>query len=509
MTSLSLRDHRFLGTTQSMCPETYEIVPAKIIERDGRVFFRKTCPGGIVREDMVCSDVRWFDRMEYSLPGKVPKSFAIEPRRGCPYDCGLCTEHEQHTCVAVLEITSSCNLTCPMCYASSAPGGKHLRLDECQRAIDWLVKYEGRPEILQLSGGEPTVHPQFSEIFEYACSQPIDIVMINTNGVRLASDAKLRRLLKMHAKRCEVYLQFDGFHESTYQTLRGEELLKTKLRTIELLGDLGIHVTLVCTVERGVNLDQVGEIVRFGLERPWVTGVSFQPATYVGRTVLPSDLRQRVTFPDIIQALVEQSNGVWRDSDVLPLPCAHPNAHSLAYAYREAGKVVPLTRFVDIEEHLDLLANGITFNRGRAKDLIGEFLSRQSCGSDCHCGPITLSPNGDSGLEQVPLSTRTFRSKVRFSDDDADSETVRQMAGRFFMRAMAEELSPRDVFRVTTTSFMDAYNFDVRQLMKSCVHHLLPSGHLIPFCAYNLLYRTGRVPLPPLRNVQHNEQLAL
>jgi 7,8-dihydro-6-hydroxymethylpterin dimethyltransferase len=185
---MKFREYRYLGTTQSLCPQCFALVPAKIIDRNGRVYFRKRCPTHGVREDFVCSDVRWFDRREFLTPGKVPPRMGVEPDRGCPFDCGLCTEHEQHTCLGVLEITSSCNLECPMCYAASAPGGIHLSYDNCCRAIDHLVAAEGRPEVLQLSGGEPTIHPEFLEIFKYACGQPIDIVMINTNGVRLARD---------------------------------------------------------------------------------------------------------------------------------------------------------------------------------------------------------------------------------------------------------------------------------------------------------------------------------
>ncbi|MFM7865338.1 MAG: radical SAM protein, partial [Planctomycetaceae bacterium] len=273
MSRLKLREHRFLGATQSLCPHCLAVIPAKILSRNGRVYFRKQCPQHGVREDFVCSDDRWFDRMEYSLPGKVPSSFAVSPQRGCPYDCGLCTEHEQHTCVAVLEISSSCNLTCPLCYASSKPGGVHVSVADCQRAIDFLVRYEGRPEILQLSGGEPTIHPQFVEILDYACRQPIDIVMINTNGVRLASDQRLLDELAQRNRRCEVYLQFDGLDQASSQVLRGEPLLETKLRAIEELGRRDIRTILVCTVETGVNTDQLGELVRFGAERPWITGI--------------------------------------------------------------------------------------------------------------------------------------------------------------------------------------------------------------------------------------------
>ena len=492
MARLKLRDHRFLGTTQSLCPQCLAVVPAKIVSRNGRVYFLKQCVQHGAREDFVCSDDRWFDRMEYSLPGKLPVGFAIEPRRGCPFDCGLCTEHEQHTCIGVLEISSSCNLTCPLCYASSRPGGVHVTVEDCRRAIDFLVQYEGRPEILQLSGGEPTIHPQFVEILDYACRQPIDIVMINTNGVRLATDQRLLDELQQRNRRCEVYLQFDGLDEASSQTLRGEPLLQTKLRAIEELGKRDIRTILVCTVETDVNTQQLGAIVRFGAERPWITGVSFQPATYVGRCPLPETLERRVTFPDIIRGLAEQSAGVWQESDFLPLPCAHPNAHSLAYAYREQGRLTPLTRFIDIQNHLDLLANGITFNRGSARDLIAKFISRQSSGCDDSCSSVALP-----AAAGFPATVSRARQGNAVAAEL--SAEVEQSAISFFRRCLTEDLSPADVFRITTTSFMDAWNFDIRQLMKSCVHHVLPSGHLIPFCAYNLLYRDGRVALPVLR----------
>lgn len=512
MSNLRLRDHRFLGATQSLCPECLDVVPAKILSKRGRVYFRKHCPTHGRRDDFVCSDERWFDRMEYSLPGRVPPRFALEPQRGCPYDCGLCTEHEQHTCVAVLEITSSCNLKCPLCYAASGPGGHHVSVTDCRRAIDHLVEYEGRPEILQLSGGEPTVHPEFEAIFEYACSQPIDIVMVNTNGIRMAKDARLRDLMSRYRQRSEVYLQFDGFDDNVYQRLRGEALLESKLQAIDLLSEAGVNVTLVCTVDQQ-NLGQVGRMVEFGMERPTITGVSFQPATYTGRYVTPESLEQRVTFPDVIAAIAEQTDGGWQEKDFLPLPCAHPNAHSIAYAYREGSQSTSLARLIDVENHLDLLANGITFNRQSARDLINTFLSRQACGTgqECGCAPFTLPK--DAGVSRTPIHPLDFtpgtRRVTRMSQVPQGSEQLNeasknvdsvqeQLAASFFRRAVTEDLSPADMFRITTTSFMDAYNFDIRQLMKSCVHHLLPTGHLIPFCAYNVLYRDGHVPLPSL-----------
>jgi tetraether lipid synthase len=506
---MQLRDHTFLGMTQSLCPDCLELVPAKIIVRDnGRVYFRKRCPAHGVRDDFVCSDVRQYDRMEFSLPGKVPPIMGVEPTRGCPFDCGLCTEHEQHTCVGLVEITSSCNLACPMCYAHSGPGGNHLSLSQCRAAIDRLVEVEGRPEVLQLSGGEPTIHPQFPQILEYACRQPIDIVMINTNGIRISHDTELAAQLADVRHRLEVYFQFDGFDDAVYRQLRGEPLLEIKLRAIEALGVHGIRTTLVTTLQTGVNDDQVGRIVKFGLERPWITGVSFQPATYSGRFVLPDQLEERITFPDVVRAVAEQTDGLFAESDFMPLPCAHPNCHSLSYAYRTPHGAVPLTRFIDAQKHLDLLANGITFTRPRARELIEQYLGSQGCcggacgtasnNSDEHAAPINglavfEAPSGARINGRAIHDSRTSRIPAK------SVGSVPPVAEEFFTRALAEDLSPSDVFRITITSFLDAYNFDVRRLMKCCIHHVLPSGHIIPFCAYNVLYRDGHVPLPAIQ----------
>lgn len=476
----ALREHLYLGNTQSLCPDCLRLVQAKIVAKSDRVYFEKFCPEHGTRLDFVCSDVRWWDRMEFNVPGRQPRSFGTLPTRGCPYDCGLCTAHEQHTCIGLLEITSYCNLTCPVCYASSGPDGRHLTVEQCRRAIDRLVAVEGRAEIVQLSGGEPTIHPQFAEIFDYACDADIDLVMINTNGIRLAQDRALCELLAARRARCQVYLQVDSLRDDHSLLLRGESLLNVKLRALERLGEYGINTTLVATLEAGINDDQIGPLVAFAQSRAWITGVSFQPTTYVGRCPLPRDLDRRVTFPDVIRAVEHQTRGAWRESDFFPVPCAHPNTHTLAYAFRSGTEVFPIARWVDIEKHYDLLANGISLTRQNTRQIVAQLLEREVCGGDCGC----FGSNG-SLAAQLPASLPPTGKATAW-------------AGQFFQRALAEDLSAADMFRITTTSFMDAYNFDIRQIIKSCVHQVLPSGHLIPFCAYNLFYRDGRVALPAL-----------
>ena len=488
---MPFRDHTFLGMTQSLCPECLELVPAKIIERGGRVYFRKHCPTHGSREDFVCGDVHSFDRLEFSVPGKVPRQVGVTATgKGCPYECGLCTEHEQHTCVGRGEITGSCNLSCPMCYASSGPGGQHLSFEDAIKSIDRLVEVEGRPEVLQLSGGEPTIHPEFLEILDYACGQPIDIVMINTNGIRFARDRDFLDAVARYRDRLEIYLQFDGFRDETYESLRGEPLAETKRQAIEAFGEVGLRTTLVTTVQGGVNEDELGAIIEFGLDRSWITGVSLQPATYSGRHVLPETIEARVTFPEVVKLIEQQTDGRFVADDFMPLPCAHPNCHTLTYAYRSGGRWIPLMRLIDAREHSDLLANGITFNRSRARQLIETYLERLG-----HCGPEGCSvPGAIDQLVAPELPVLAGQPIVPQGPDVAADP----LALEFFQRGLAEDLDPSDVFRITITSFLDAYNFDVRRVMKCCIHHVLPSGHVIPFCAYNVLYREGHLPLPTL-----------
>jgi 7,8-dihydro-6-hydroxymethylpterin dimethyltransferase len=482
------RDYTYLGLTQSLCPQCRKVIPAKIIVRGKRVYFRKQCPEHGLREDFICSDVARYDMVETSLPAKLPQHTAVEPERGCPLDCGLCSEHEQHTCIAVLEITDGCNLTCPMCYAASAPGKRHKSLDEIRSQIDTIVAAEGRVEVVQLSGGEPTLHPQLLEAVEYALSQPIDYVMINTNGIRLANDRELVDALAKHHQRLEIYLQFDALNDAAMQQLRGQPgLLDVKLRALDNLEKAGLNVTLVATLQGGVNNSAAADRVAFAADRKHVTGLSFQPATYSGRCLLPAELEQRITFPDVIDSIASDPRNSFTQDDFVPLPCAHPNCHWISLAARDGSRLLPLTQFVDAKANLDLLANGISFTREKTEQLARQLIARMTCGDDGCCTPAL--PKSHSVANGLPV----------LSGDDSQSVTSdHKLVENFLRDVITRSVGARDILRITITSFLDVYNFDVRRVMKCCTHHVLPSGHVIPFCAYNVLYRDGTVALPEL-----------
>jgi uncharacterized radical SAM superfamily Fe-S cluster-containing enzyme len=461
---MKLRDYTFLGTTRSLCPSCRRLVDVKIIVRGQRIYFRKHCPEHGTFEDFVCSDVAYYDRHEFDQPARLPRVFGTLPDKGCPYDCGLCTEHEQHTCIALVEITSNCNLKCPTCFAESGPGGQNIDFETFTRMVDRYVYLEGSADVLQISGGEPTIHPDLVRMVRYAYEKPIAAVMINTNGIRLGRDPRLAEALAAMRDKLEIYLQFDGLENPTYAKLRGEDLLEIKLAALEIIRQHDLRCTLVCTVDHNTNMHELGRIVRFGLERPYVRGTSFQLATYCGRHLDPKNLENRATMPDVVKAIVKQTRGLLFESDFYPLPCAHPNCHMIAYLYRGDSRMVPISRIIDVRKHLDLIANSMVYTPERARLLVAQYLEKAG---GCGCGPNGCGP-ADTTLDE------------------------------FVVKALAKKLTGADVFRIVLTAFLDVHNFDTRRVMKCCLAHLLPSGHVVPFCAYNTLYRDGHVSLPPL-----------
>jgi 7,8-dihydro-6-hydroxymethylpterin dimethyltransferase len=469
---MQLRDYTFLGTTHSLCPHCRRLVDAKIIVKDKRVYFRKRCPEHGVFDDFICSDVAYYDRHEYSQPARLPRSFGTPSDKGCPFDGGLCPEHEQHACIALVEITSNCNLKCPMCFAESGPRGTNIDFSAFTRMVDRLIHLEGVADVLQISGGEPTLHPDLLAMVRYAYEQPIQAVMINTNGIRLAHDPALAEALATMRDRLEIYLQFDGLDDNASTRLRGENVLETKLAALEMLRQHDLRCTLVATVDHNTNLHEVGSIVNFGLERRSIRGVSFQLASYCGRHLDPVDLEKRATMPDVVKGIVAQTDGLVAECDFYPLPCAHPNCHMMAYLYRGGPRPVSISRIIDVEKHMDLIANSVIYTPARARQLVQAYLDQAG---GCGCGPEGCGPQ-QAGLDE------------------------------FVVKALAEKLGGSDVFRITLTAFLDAHTFDTRRVMKCCLAHLLPSGHMVPFCAYNTLYRDGHLKLPPLAEIQEPQR---
>ncbi|HEY5002461.1 MAG TPA: radical SAM protein [Ktedonobacteraceae bacterium] len=453
------RPYIYHNFTNSLCPQCLKVIQAKIILQDNKVYMLKTCPEHGAQRALISSDAAYYlSQSQYNKPGTLPRHFQTRVEQGCPLDCGLCTDHEQHTCLALVEITEACNLRCPTCFANSDVG-RFYSLAEVESMLDTVVENEGYADVVQFSGGEPTIHPQLFEILEMAKRKRIKAMMINTNGVRIARDEEFVRQLSAFKGNFEVYLQFDGFRQSTYEELRGLDLRAIKQQAIANLTKYEIPINLTATIKHGLNEDEIGAIVKFAIGEKMVRGVTFQPVTNVGRHD-NFNAMERTTVPDVIHAVAEQTEGMFRASDFVPLPC-HSDCISMTYAYVKGNKVRPLPRYIDVKAYLDVIGNQINFRVEDMKGVVGSALMRLWSAS-------------------MPLSTANALRDFSCCLPVAPQALTQQEHGSVLYENM---------FRIVIIAFMDAWNFDVRSAKKCCVHHVLPDGKIMPFCAYNTLHR--------------------
>jgi tetraether lipid synthase len=461
-----IRPYLFYDVAASICSTCYRKVEGKIVFQNDCVYLLKRCPVHGDQRVLIADDVSYYRRCRevFIKPPEMPRTFNTAVRWGCPYDCGLCADHQQHSCLSLIEVTDHCNLRCPICYASSGPSRQSYRsLGHIQRLIDAVVRNEEHPDVVQISGGEPTLHPDFFAILDRAKAAPIRHLMVNTNGIRIAQDEAFAIRLAEYMPDFEVYLQFDSLQRDPLVTLRGADLRDVRARALERLNRLGISTTLVVTLKKGLNDDEIGTIIDFALTQPAVRGVTFQPIQAAGRLEQFNPATDRLTLTEVRRRILEQTS-VFRPEDVLPVPC-HPDSLAMAYALKIDGKVVPLTGLLDPNVLIEGGRNTIVFEQDDA----------------VRDGVFKLFATNHS-----PASMAT---------------SLRDLLCCLPRLAAPSALRYDNVFRVLIMQFIDAFSFDVRSVKKTCVHIVHPDGRLIPFDTYNLFYRDEleATRLAPLR----------
>lgn len=447
-------DYVFYELTRSICPHDgcRRVIDAQILLRDNKVYMRKRCPEHGPFEALVYGDAEAYTRsLKFNKPGTIPLQYSTSLAHGCPHDCGLCPDHQQHVCVGIIEVNSGCNMDCPLCFADAGPGFS-LTLAEVEEILDHYVATEGNPEVVQFSGGEPTIHPDIVPMLRAAFARGIPHVMLNTNGKRIAYDDDF--LAELAGIKPSIYFQFDGFEAETYRAIRGEpDILEEKIRALDRLAEIGVYAMLVPAIERGVNEHEVGRIVEFGLAHPAVVGINFQPAFHAGRFGSHDPL-QRMTNPDILRLIETQTEGLFRADDFVPVPCCFPTCNSVTYAFLdEDGSLTPLTRLLNVDDYLDYISNRA------APDLAGGLQAALEG---------LWSSSAIPGSEKAALNFALSCAACGLPGGDLDLTVLAQ---RMFM--------------VMLQDFMDPWTFNQKNLMKCCKEILLPGGKQIPFCAYN------------------------
>ncbi len=421
--------------TTSVCSTCLAKVPARVLQDDGRIVMHKTCP---------------LHGEEHALLASDP-TFYWKRQDGGSCGPGGCGALFNHSCTLIFEITEKCNLTCPTCFTDSSPHlGWKLSVAEFTDKLDRLLAAGKRDsDIVQISGGEPTVHPDVVEIIDICFDRRIKQVYLNTNGIELGKSPALAQALAKHAGRLQIYLQFDGFRHETYDAIRGAKgILELKLRAIDHCRRADIFVLPVMTVTRGINLDEIGALLRFTMDRfPHLNGVMLQPAMYAGR-YLNEQLYDRVTVGELALEVERQTDGLFTRADFGPIPCSDPNCFAMAVGVRIGGKVVPISRYFPAYD---------TWTQPGVADRIEQFTDRLPSNM--------LESLADDDMVDQLLDLLTS------SDDSLDLSDKKA----FFM--------------IAVKPFMDANCYDQDRVDACCVHVVDRQGNPVSLCEYNCIRR--------------------
>jgi 7,8-dihydro-6-hydroxymethylpterin dimethyltransferase len=459
----------FHSYSRGLCPACNRLVDGGRVIRGGKVFLRKYCPTHGASEALISGDAEWFlASLTYLKPGSVPLEVSTEVASGCPLDCGLCADHEQHTCLPIIEITNHCNLECPICLVQNRHDA-HLSREDFGRIIDGLVAKEGQLETVNLSGGEPTLHPAFLELLDLALARKeIARVSVATNGLRLAADPGLCDELARRG--VYVNLQLDAPDDRALGALRGAGAHQAvRMRALANLERAGVRTTLIATVAKGVNDGFIGDCVKLLYERDGLLSLTFQPAAFIGTGAAfgPHDPQDILTVPDVVAAIEAQTGGRLVKSDFLPLPCSHPACFGLTYLLKTETGLVPFPRFLGLARYLDLITNRGTLQADAGleqaiRDAMDELWT---------------------GSAQVPDSEKILRALKR-----SIQLLYPERALELEQRLRVGEALVKTIF---IHAYMDAHTFEVERVRKCCTHYALPDGRLMPACSYNALYRAG------------------
>jgi len=447
----------YLGSTQSfchLCGNVSKQVETQIVTKDNEVFLRKFCPKCGESMVKISTDLEYYLSCEsYIKPPDLPEFYNTKVLRGCPFDCGVCPQHQNHPCLALFNITDECNMKCNICYFQSEPNkGNHRSMTEIEQMLENLLKVESEPDLIQVTGGEPTTHPRIMEILRYLKKSPVRHLMLNTNGIKIAEDESFVKELKSLGGGFEIYLQFDSMNEDTLKNIRARDMREIRLKALAMLEKYSISTTLVSVIKKNLNDREIPDIIEFSRNYRCVRGVVFQPVQEAGRVVADDDFR--ITLSEIRQIVIDDERNPFTSNDMIPLPC---DPHKIGVGY-SAKKMV----------------NG----KAELYPVTGKIPKE-----------IVTNHAGTIAFEQDREFVKTIISTI--SLDTAMGENIlKESIKQKLFCCWPSFLAPADmgyenVFRIVIMEFSDVYNFDSNNIKRECNFMIEPT-RVIPFSTYNM-----------------------
>jgi len=454
-----------LGITHSVCGICRKIAPAKVVVHDERVYLRRLCAEHGETEALVHTDAgKYISALRYVKPAWMPRAFSGNSHLPCPEGCGFCSRHEQHLCMPIIEITSRCNLDCPICLVDAGKS-VDMTLAEFEDLLDRLIEAERQIDVLNISGGEPLCHPHFLDFANSALKRKeIVRISVSTNGLALLEND---RLLNWFADNdVLISLQFDGFNDAVYEALRGKPLLDQKLRILDKLAARNISTSLTVTAAGTINEDQFPDILKLFFSRNHIVSVMVQPLAYSGRAASFAGRSPRLTIPDIVRLLAACGHPAVEAADFIPLPCSHPLCFNLAfYLADHSGKFFSINRLFQLDRYLDALSNRVIFGldieeQERLKEIVYDLWS----------GPAGNAPDGAGVLKSIRA-------------------LLRELPCGCFNPRQTFSLMERRIKSIFIHAFQDCETFDLARIRRCCNAYPQPDGRLMPACAHNVLKR--------------------
>lgn len=472
-----------LKKTKSLCPVCLEVIEADITEEEGKVLMEKTCPEHGFFKDIYWGDAKDYKKAEkFAHDGRGVSNPATRRAKGCPFDCGICNEHKTMTVLANIDLTNRCNMHCPICFADTT--SEYLYEPSFEEISAMLVNLRNELPVpckaVQFAGGEPTIRNDILDIIRKAKELKFAQIQIATNGIKMAESVEFCKELRK-AGLNTVYLQFDGVTPDVYEKTRGFNAWPIKEKAIQNCEEAGAtSVCLVPTLVKGVNDHQVGDIIRYAFDhRRVVRSVNFQPVSFAGRLKYEDLMKMRITIPDFVRLVEEQTDGQIGREDFYTVPSVvsvsrflealtgrpeieftcHFTCGTATYAFKDGDKLIPITQFIDVKGLL-------------------EFLEEQSQ------EPISV-------WKKPILAAKVYRKLRQCIDEEKKPKylNIRRMLQDIFLgRTYMDEFSYEAVL-IGCMHFQDGYNFDLERVSRCAVHYALPDGRIVPFCPFNTVHR--------------------
>lgn len=453
-----------LSETTSLCAVCKRAIPARIVEIAGRVEMHKECPEHGARQVLIASDAAWYKATVAQPAILRSPPFRHPISQGCPFDCGSCGSHQQATLLPVIPITSACDQNCPICYTHNRnEGAYHIELDEFDRIIEAMRRADPRLTLINLTGGEPTRHPQLAEIIRRCHRAGIHRVTISTHGLGLLHDEAL--VAELAELKARIVLSFNSFDDAVNRRMVGSSLLKAKLKVLDLLEKHDIDTTLIPVLAQGHNDAEIARLINLVLERPNIRSLEIHTMTFTGQGGGDYDQQARLTTPDVLRRIENDTGGRIAMRDFVPSPCAHPLCYQACYLLDAGGgEFVPFARFIDPADIRRLLTDNIYIEPG---PLMEQVL--QDAMADLWANPD--NPEADRVLGMLRrLIEQIFPSRP-------------------IPYAEQQRIAERSAKAIYIHAHMDEDNFDTERIRQCCVAVPDSEDHNVPTCAYNILYR--------------------